>query len=77
MIESPEQKQKRWEDLEALQAHYQDFRDFYYDCSVDLLGFEPTEQQLDIASFVSAGPHYEMVQAQRGVILKAGSYRCS
>lgn len=66
MIESLEQQQKRWDDLEALRDHYQDFRDFYYDCSVDLLGFEPTEQQLDIAQFVAFGGHYAMVQAQRG-----------
>jgi hypothetical protein len=66
MIESLEQQEQRWADLTALQEHYRDFRDFYYDCSVDLLGFEPTEQQLDIANFVAYGPHYEMVQAQRG-----------
>jgi len=66
MIESLEQQEKRWSDLTALQEHYQDFRDFYYDCSVDLLGFEPTEQQLDIAKYVCYGPHYAMIQAQRG-----------
>lgn len=66
MIETLEQQEKRWSDLAALQEHYADFRDFYYDCSVDLLGFEPTEQQLDIAKYVAYGPHYAMVQAQRG-----------
>jgi len=66
MLESLEQQEQRWKDLEALQEHYQDFRDFYWDVSVDLLGFEPTEQQLDIAWFVAYGDHYSMVQAQRG-----------
>jgi hypothetical protein len=65
-LESPEAQLKRWSDLEALQEHYSDFRDFYYDCSVDLLGFVPTEQQLDIANYISKGPFYLMVQAQRG-----------
>lgn len=66
MIETLEQQEKRWQDLTALQDHYKDFRDFYYDCSVDLLGFVPTPQQLDIAFFVAYGPTYAMVQAQRG-----------
>ncbi len=66
MIETAEQREARWKDLEALQSHYKDFRDFYYDCSVDLLGFVPTAQQLDIAFFVAYGPTYSMVQAQRG-----------
>jgi hypothetical protein len=65
-IESQEQQLKRWDDLEALQNHYRDFRDFYWDCSVDLLGFEPTEQQTDIANYIAKGPFYLMVQAQRG-----------
>ena len=65
-IESLSEQEARWEDLAALQKHYSDFRDFYIDCSVDLLGFEPTEQQLDIAFFVAYGPLYAMVQAQRG-----------
>jgi len=66
MLESPEQQDQRWRDLAAVQEHYKDFRDFYWDCSVDLLGFEPTQQQLDIAFFVAYGPVYCMVQAQRG-----------
>ena len=66
MIETLEQQEARWADLEALQNHYKDFRDFYRDCSVDILGFEPTPQQLDIAFFVAYGPTYAMVQAQRG-----------
>lgn len=66
MIETLEQQEARWQDLEALQKHYADFRDFYYDCSSDLLGFEPTEEQLDISKYVAYGPDYAMVQAQRG-----------
>ena len=66
MIESPEQQMQRWDDLKALQEHYADFRDFYHDCSVDLLGFVPTDEQYDIAQYVAYGAHYAMVQAQRG-----------
>lgn len=66
MRESPEQQLKRWNDLKALQEHYADFRDFYWDCSVDLLGFEPTKMQLEIANYIAHGPWYLMVQAQRG-----------
>jgi hypothetical protein len=65
-LESLVEQDSRWNDLIALQQHYADFRDFYYDCSVDLLGFVPTEQQLDIAAYVAYGPQYAMVQAQRG-----------
>lgn len=61
-----EQIDQRMRDLAAVALHYEDFRDFYYDCSVELLGFVPTEMQLDMANYIARGPHYLMVQAQRG-----------
>ena len=66
MASTTEQIERRWKDLAAVALHYTHFEDFYYDVSVDLLGFEPTEQQMDIARYVSKGPLYAMVQAQRG-----------
>lgn len=60
---TPEQ---RLADIQAVAEHYKNFEDFYWDCSVELLGFEPTEEQMDIARYVSKGPLYAMVQAQRG-----------
>ena len=66
MIETAVQQAKRWADLQALQEHYTDFRDFYHDCSLDLIGFVPTEEQYDIAQYAAHGPHYCMIQAQRG-----------
>ena len=56
----------RWEDLYKLQEHYKDFRDFYADCSIDLLGFTPSDMQYDIANYVANCPLYSMVMAQRG-----------
>ena len=56
----------RWEELRKLQEHYVDFRDFYADCSEELLGFTPSAMQYDIAQYVALGPLYSMVQAQRG-----------
>jgi len=58
--------QKRWDDLHKLQEHYSDFRDFYADCSIDLLGFVPSDLQYDIANYVANGPMYAMVMAFRG-----------
>ena len=56
----------RWSELEKLQEHYKDFRDFYADVSESLLGFTPTWMQYDIADYVANGPVWRMVQAQRG-----------
>lgn len=56
----------RWGELQKLQEHYSDFRDFYADCSEELLGFTPSAMQYDIAMYVERGPLYSMVQAQRG-----------
>lgn len=55
----------RWQDLWLLQDHYADFRDFYRDCSIDLLGFEPTPMQYDIADFCQKCGIFSMIQAQR------------
>lgn len=55
----------RLQELKVLQEHYSDFRDFYHDVSVRLLGFEPTEMQYDIADYCQCGPQYSMIQAQR------------
>lgn len=57
---------KRWDDLELLQEHYMRFADFYYDVSTEVLGFECTDIQLDIADFLETGDPYRMIQAQRG-----------
>lgn len=57
---------KRWADLELLQKHYAEFTAFYNDVSSDVLGFVPTEIQLNIAEFLEDGPLYRMIQAQRG-----------
>lgn len=56
----------RWVQINALRKHYSDFRDFYRDCSVDLLGFEPSAMQYDIANYIAMSDLYSMVQAQRG-----------
>jgi hypothetical protein len=66
MASTPEQVEARLRDLKAVAEHYKEFEDFYYDVSVDLLGFVPTEMQMDIARYVAKGPLYAMVQAQRG-----------
>lgn len=58
--------EERWEQLRYLQTYYSDFRDFYRDASVELLGFEPTDMQFDIADFLQTGPRFSMIQAQRG-----------
>jgi len=56
----------RWAELKKLQEHYTDFRDFYADCSEELLGFTPSDIQYDIAHYIANGPYYSMAQAQRG-----------
>jgi len=58
--------EKRWTDLELLQAHYVRFEDFAHDVITDLLGFNCTDMQIDISKYVAYGPKYRMVQAQRG-----------
>ena len=64
--ETLDQALARWKDLELLQAHYAKFDDFLVDVIEDLLGFTCTDLQIDIGEYVAHGPHYRMVQAQRG-----------
>ncbi|ANS06241.1 terminase large subunit [Phage MedPE-SWcel-C56] len=56
----------RWEDLELLQAEYPTFQPFLFDVMTDLLGFQCSDIQLDIADYLEHGPTYRMIQAQRG-----------
>jgi len=58
--------ERRWRDLEMLQAHYAKFEDFLYDVITDILGFTCTRIQEDIAKFLAYGPKHKMIQAQRG-----------
>ena len=58
--------ERRWKELELLQKHYAQFEDFLYDVITDLLGFTCTWLQLDIGKYLSDGPQYRMIQAQRG-----------
>jgi len=55
----------RWEMLELVQAAYPTFAPFLEDVMAEL-GFSTTDVQRDIASFLEHGPHYLMIQAQRG-----------
>ena len=55
----------RWRKLELLQEHYKEFIPFLEDV-MELLGFSTTDIQRDIASYIAYGPHYLMVEAQRG-----------
>ena len=64
--ETEEQSLARWADLNLLQQHYADFDDFLIDVIEDFMGFVCTEIQLDIGRWISTGPQYRMVQAQRG-----------
>jgi hypothetical protein len=56
----------RWDDLDALREAYPTFKPFLYDVMTDLLGFECSDIQLDIAEYLELGPKYRMIQAQRG-----------
>lgn len=56
----------RFAQLQALQAHYKDFPEFLYAVMEDLLGFNCTDIQVDIALYLQHGPQYIMIQAQRG-----------
>lgn len=58
--------EERWAELYALQDAYPDFEPFLYDVMTGLLGYACTWMQLDIADYLSRGPLYRMVQAQRG-----------
>jgi len=65
MRESPELALKRWAALELVQAAYPSFIPFLEDVMSEL-GFGTTDLQKDIAEFLVHGPHYLMIQAQRG-----------
>lgn len=63
--ESSQAAELRWRKLRLVQDHYSDFLLFLADV-MELLGFSTTEIQKDIARWLVHGPHYLMVQAQRG-----------
>ena len=63
--EVQQQALRRWKNLEALQHHYIDFKDFLYDAMTELMGFDCTDIQLDIGDYLQHGPRYAMIQAQR------------
>lgn len=56
----------RWADLDRLREEYPTFEPFLFDVMTDLLGFECSPVQLDIAHYLEVGPKYRMIQAQRG-----------
>jgi hypothetical protein len=55
----------RHKKLETIQDHYSEFIPFLEEV-MDLLGFSTTDIQRDIARWIAYGPHYLMVEAQRG-----------
>lgn len=63
--ESTQDALLRLRKLALVQQHYRHFTPFLEDV-MELLGFHLSEIQEDIAEFVAYGPHYIMVQAQRG-----------
>lgn len=56
----------RWDDIDLLREAYPTFEPFLYDVMTDLMGFQCSDIQLDIAHYLERGPKYRMVQAQRG-----------
>ncbi|AEZ65074.1 terminase large subunit [Aeromonas phage phiAS7] len=54
----------RMEELKTIQEHYRDFNVFLTDVMVEL-GFNLSKVQADIGKFMSSGPQYLMVEAQR------------
>lgn len=65
MRENAEAALLRWRKIELLQKGYASFSTFL-DAAMLHLGFNTSEVQHDIASFLEHGPQYLMVQAQRG-----------
>lgn len=55
----------RWRKLEQVQGLYPTFIPFLEEV-MELLGFSTSDIQRDIAAWIEHGPHYLMVQAQRG-----------
>lgn len=65
MRESAEDGILRWRKLQFLQQEYASFGTFL-DSAMCHLGFDTSEVQHDIGSFLEHGPQYLMIQAQRG-----------
>lgn len=63
--ETPELALARWDMLDMVRSAYPTFIPFLHDVMTEL-GFSTTEIQEDIATFLEYGPHYLMIQAQRG-----------
>lgn len=63
--EAPDLALKRWDALDIVRQAYPTFKPFLMDV-MDELGFDTTDLQLDIADYLENGPHYLMIQAQRG-----------
>ncbi|AKM29401.2 DNA maturase [Pandoraea faecigallinarum] len=63
--ESEELALQRWAMLDLLRDAYPSFIPFLHDV-MEELGFSTTRIQKDIAEFLEHGPHYLMIQAQRG-----------
>ena len=66
MAEEYEAALTRWRKLDMLREHYKDYSTLLTDVMENFLGFKCTDIQLDIGDFISNGPLYSMVQAQRG-----------
>lgn len=56
----------RWKKLEALQEAYPEFKDFVHDGMTDLMNFDCSPLQEDIANYLQHGSKYRMIMAQRG-----------
>lgn len=65
MREPAELALKRWAMLDLVRQAYPTFIPFLEDVMHEL-GFDTTDLQRDIAEFLEHGPHYLMIQAQRG-----------
>lgn len=63
--ETPQAAVLRWRKLAVIQDAYRDFIPFLVEV-MDILGFPTSDVQKDIASWIEHGPHFLMVQAQRG-----------
>lgn len=63
--EATESALRRWKKLEVVQRGYASFETFL-EVGMAHLGFPTSPVQYDIGSFLSHGPQYVMVQAQRG-----------
>ena len=55
LSDTERQMAKRWAEIEALRSHYELFVDFLYDAMTELLGFDCSDVQVDIAEFLQFG----------------------